>query len=273
MTNTPENHEHSRSNITPGSPDSPSSSIQTRRKQKSLLDQSVPFVLLAGIVLILGLVLMGVIEQRKKQRQVKLKWLLIDMGLAAHNYHDNFNKLPSSTRNEDGVLMHSWQTGLLPFMGGKTIYDSISLSEPWDSESNKNVFETRILNYERPNENLNSTRPSSDQTNYALTSFSANNQVIDFGPGTKFKTITDGLANTILFGEIREGYPAWGKPGNGRDPRIGLNVTGGFGGKQKDVVGILMADGASKFLNEKIDPKVLEALTTPAGGESAPEEF
>jgi hypothetical protein len=89
-------------------------------------------------------------------------------------------------------------------------------------------------------------------------------------PGRKrpFSEITDGTSNAILAGEVNANFEPWGKPGNCRDPRLGLNKSPhGFGSPFIGGGHFLMADGAVKFISENIDPQVLKAIATPDGGE------
>jgi Protein of unknown function (DUF1559) len=51
-----------------------------------------------------------------------------------------------------------------------------------------------------------------------------------------------------------------------RKPYLGKN--GRFGGNHRGECMVLFADGAVRIVREKIDPSVLEALSTIAGGES-----
>jgi prepilin-type processing-associated H-X9-DG protein len=81
--------------------------------------------------------------------------------------------------------------------------------------------------------------------------------------------IRDGTANTILIGESAGNFRPWGHPANVRDPALGVgrNVEGfggpaGAGGAQ-----FLMVDGSVRFIGNQVDPKVIRALGTPAGGD------
>jgi hypothetical protein len=97
--------------------------------------------------------------------------------------------------------------------------------------------------------------------------YSANKHLIDFGPAVAFEDIKDGLATTLLIGEIRDELPPWGKPGNSRDPALGINKSPkGFGGTFYNGCLFAMADGSVRHISETVDTKVIEALGTPAGG-------
>lgn len=58
--------------------------------------------------------------------------------LALHIYHDIHHSLPPAwTTDEKGNRLHSWRVLLLPYMDNAILYEKIRLSEPWDSEYNR----------------------------------------------------------------------------------------------------------------------------------------
>ena len=66
----------------------------------------------------------------------------------------------------------------------------------------------------------------------------------------------------------------WGHPANARDPAVGLGHPAGFGGPWRGgATNVVLADGAATFLSPDIDPAVLTALATPAGGEAVGDGF
>jgi hypothetical protein len=87
-----------------------------------------------------------------------------------------------------------------------------------------------------------------------------------------FAGVTDGLTHTILAGEVANGFMPWAQPGNLRDPSLGINkgpTTFGHPRSSREVH-FLMGDGSVKTLREDIDPTILRAFATPAGGEVIP---
>jgi hypothetical protein len=84
----------------------------------------------------------------------------------------------------------------------------------------------------------------------------------------KLEEITDGTSNTIAIGEVNHAFRPWGDPANWRDPAIGLNRRGGFGGPPGNGgARFVLADGSVRFLSNDTDPAVMKSLATPAGGD------
>ncbi len=95
---------------------------------------------------------------------------------------------------------------------------------------------------------------------------------------TSITDIKDGLATTMAVAETTERGP-WTAGGThtlrgldqGRRPYIGRGQP--FGGNHGGEAIVLFADGSVRSLRESIDPKVFEALSTIAGGESLSTEW
>jgi prepilin-type processing-associated H-X9-DG protein len=85
-----------------------------------------------------------------------------------------------------------------------------------------------------------------------------------------FSAVTDGASNTILIGTVAQRFKPWGHPVNVRDPSRGINKSpDGFGGPASwNGAMFSFCDGHTAFMSNKIDPRVLEQLATPAGGET-----
>ncbi len=88
--------------------------------------------------------------------------------------------------------------------------------------------------------------------------------------------IKDGTSTTMMLTEAENLPGPWFAGGRatvrGLDPThqpyIGVNRQ--LGGTHYGGANVLMADGSVKFVSESVDPKILEALSTIAGGEAVP---
>jgi hypothetical protein len=162
---------------------------------------------------------------------------------------------------------HGWQSHLLPELEQKSLHSSIDYTRAWDDPVNLPHTGTSIDEYRNPNV----PRPWFPAENDAsLTHYAGNVHVLPAGPALRLSDITDGDSQTILLGEVVSEFQPWAAPGNVRDPALGINADShGFGGPSKHggaSFGFL--DGKVSFLNENIDPAVLRAIATPAGGET-----
>jgi len=254
----------------------PESAKRPWRIRSTIMVVSAVFLLFAA-----GISLIGVVHQ--------LAWLadsdkpLLAEGLArrsnsAHNLGDivlgmhNYASASASsvqmpaggTFAPDGSMLHSWETLLLNY----TSYSSggIDKNRPWNDPVNQPYFRDVIPGF--INDSLG-TPPLEDEDKYGLSHYSANIRVMGPNRAMELTEITDGLANTILIGEVNAGFKPWGHPVNWRDPAIGINRgPNGFGGP-RGAGGALfgMADGSVRFISDKIDPAALRALSAPCAGD------
>lgn len=207
---------------------------------------------------------------REIVRRVGSAQRLKGVGLATILHEREHGVLPAGiTADVDGRPLHGWMTPLLPFIGEGELFGRVRLDEPWDSTANAPVFATRVQAYESPGILHEGPAPSPVLADYAA-------NALVFGPGEPMSSgrIDDGVARTILAGEVTAGRGPWGRPGNRRDPRLGIDAASpeSFGGPwDSGVTGLLFADGHVESIGRDIDPRVLEALATPAGGETIPE--
>jgi prepilin-type processing-associated H-X9-DG protein len=94
---------------------------------------------------------------------------------------------------------------------------------------------------------------------------------------TRMADITDGAGTTMLLAETTTANGPWtaGGPSTvrgldpGRSPYVGNR--GQFGGAHPGGAMVAFADGSVRFFRDTIDPKVFEAISTVAGGESLPQ--
>lgn len=196
---------------------------------------------------------------------------LKQMALGVHEYHDQYHALPNGAAvRADGSLGPSWATLILPFIEHEDIYASIQPEESWRSEANRAAYTQEPVNYFADPSLRRQNLPSHDADGYALCDYAANERVLAAGSVMTLDEITDGASNTLLFGEVRENRRPWGDPVNARDPFLGINRHRlGFGPYHPGGADFALCDASVRFLSEKIDPKILNALATPNGGEPA----
>ena len=197
---------------------------------------------------------------------------LKQIGLAVHNYHasEPENALPIiEPFDSRGRQMHSWATMLLPYVERKELFESIDRELPWQDEKNAKPFSQVVGIYRAPY----SGYETHDADDYALMSYAGNIRVLGPEVPKSMEGVTDGTSHTVLGGEVNEGFVAWGSPLNLRDPARGIGRAGGFGGPSKGYTVLLLLDGSVRTVDADIDPRVLRAISTPAGGENLPDDL
>lgn len=181
---------------------------------------------------------------------------LKEIGIGLQNFHDVYKKFPAqASPGRDGKPLLSWRVAILPFVGGRGLYDQFHRDEPWDSEHNRKLIVQMPPVYAAP------ALPA-DMRAKGMTTYLApvgTGTIFGGTEGTSFATITDGTSNTII---VVEAAPAkaviWTKPDDlaidPKDPRAGLT------GQPSRGFHALMADGSVHRLVDSIDPQMLLRL-------------
>jgi hypothetical protein len=198
--------------------------------------------------------------------------------LAIHNYNASHKDAfpPAYSTSPDGKPLLSWRVLILPYLDQQgSLYKEFHLDEPWDSPHNRALIARMPEVYRCPMESTEAARAG--KTRY----------VAPRGTGTFFrgaqpinvKEITDGTSYTIAFidGGDDRAVP-WTKPD---DWDVSPAATDPFRGifeahrsRRRHGTTAAMADGAVRFLTDKIKPATLRALLTVAGNEVvSPEDF
>ena len=179
------------------------------------------------------------------------------IALAFHNYASANGKFPTaSILGPDGKTMHSWRVALLPYIGQQALYNEYKLNESWDSPSNRKVAEKMPAIYRHPE----SKWPNA--ASYFV--FTGKDTLFPGQEGFAFNQILDGASNTIMAVEAVRNIP-WTMPADiPFDPKVLLTELGGF---TPGKFNVMFADGSVKALKTTINPIILRALISPAGGE------
>ena len=187
---------------------------------------------------------------------------LKQIGLAFHNTHSAMGAFPSAAiTSKDGKPLLSWRVMILPYIEEERLYKQFKLDEPWDSEHNKKLINRMPNTYKNPALKLENGKttyvvPTGKETTFA-----------NPAKGVKLNEITDGTSNTLITMEVPASMAVtWTKP---------EDWDGGTAGAiekllaaVKDGFNVGFGDGSVRYMNKKIDPKVLKAILTPDGGET-----
>jgi type II secretory pathway pseudopilin PulG len=216
----------------------------------------------AVIGILVALLLPAVQAAREAARRSQSTNNLKQMMLALMNYHDVKGAFPAhASYSDDGKPLLSWRVHILPYIEEGALYEQFKLDEPWDSEHNRALVAQMPAAYQNPNV---VTEPG--KTNYLAV---VGNECAFNGTkdGMKLQDITDGTSKTIAIVEADADQAVeWTKPDDweyaAENPKAGLGKLrpGGWNAA--------LCDGSVHFISENIDPEMLKALFTRAGGEA-----
>lgn len=189
---------------------------------------------------------------------VKKKMSTISFALM--HYEDRYNTfpVPRSLNNLDayGRPLLSWRVHLLPFIDEQPLYSKFMLDEPWDSPRNRKLLKYLPEIYQTENDSASLTRfrvLSGEQLPY------------DENRSPTYRSVTDGVANTILFVRTaRNKATSWTKPD---DLLLDLDKPLRSLGRLKNSLYCAMMDGNIIQLPRNTTNKLLTAMATHQGDE------
>ncbi|NNJ25107.1 DUF1559 domain-containing protein [Alienimonas chondri] len=233
----------------------------------------------------IGLLLPAVQAAREAARRTQSANNIKQMGLAAHNYYDTFKTLPRGTVEGTDLPVKqrlSFMVALLPFMEQQALAEALDPKQAWNAGPNGRVARSVIPSL------VNPSIPSGPTTDegYAVTHYvgiagvgakaataparTVKTGVFGYDRATKFRDITDGLSNTLMYGSVHENVGPWAQGGPSTirafTQKPYINGPDGFGGHPGGTQ-FGFADGSVQFISENVDPSVLEALSTTSGAE------
>ncbi len=213
-------------------------------------------VVIAIIGILVGLLLPAVQAAREAARRMSCTNNLKQMGLALHNYHDTFGRLPPAGIYAKNVSSSSWsvQARLLPQLEQANLQNLIDWNVAYSLQGN--VSRMRVPTYLCPSEpkdtsRLDPTPTDPNFTHYPL-NYAANvGEWFIFSPQTgtggsglfvingrtNLASVTDGTSNTLAFSEVKAWTPYVRDGGNPSAPNVPPPVqpgdVGSFGGSFK----------------------------------------
>jgi Protein of unknown function (DUF1559) len=204
--------------------------------------------------------------------------------LAMHNYHAEHGGFPAGTHPNAALKPDqrlSWQAEILPYIEMKPVYSLIDFKKTWDDPANRKAAEHPLALFVNPTvgpqtvkglpvtEYVGMAGLGADGPTLPVTSPRAG--VFAYDRVTRISDIKDGTSMTIMIGECNKDLGPWVAGGRAtiraltKKPYV--NGPDGLGGEHPGAWVIGMADGSVHAISTNTDPKVLEALSTIAGGE------
>ncbi|MBA2113118.1 DUF1559 domain-containing protein [Bremerella alba] len=192
-------------------------------------------VVIAIIGVLIALLLPAVQQAREAARRMTCSNKMRQLGIALHNYHDTFGKLPPGRVTSNQI---SWQVQILPQLEQNALFDAISaagaFNQPWEDVAEMTtsgatpLAKTVVDAYLCPsdtgggiNERLGTSPNQFGKSNYvgvfsayynptdpvATNNAGGSDRDATFYDNSKvkFSDITDGLSNTVIVAERRTG--------------------------------------------------------------------
>lgn len=253
--------------------------LGTRPELRKRLKPRLESLLAIGVLsfILFGLLLPAFQPERPRIRSTcrnKLK----QIGLAMLNYHDTVERLPATAGGQPPV---SWRVLLLPYLDQAPMFNAYDQAKRWNESPNAEFLLRDVWVYRCPGVQ----RPADEQGRF-FTSYVAPvgpRTMLRSGEGRQLRDITDGSSNTIAVVEACGLEILWTEP---RDfdvtqGPVGINLKGHgrtdspgvMSGYHTGGVHALFGDGAVRFLSQKTDPAVLNALLTADGGDDSGESW
>ena len=242
-----------------------------------------------GAVLV-ALLLPAVQQAREAARRTQSKNNLKLINLGLMNFHDTYNHYPSGTIPSQKLKpeqRQSWLVSMLPYLDNAAMYNEMNVngmdSAPWDEERLKEFNAVKLSALTNPSQKSESREGEAATTDYVgwagvgkdamlETCKPEKKGIFGYDRRTRLQDISDGASNTIIVSDVvGDSRGPWAQGGHStiraltRQPYV--NGPDGIGSPHAGGFNAALADGAVRFISNKIDPTVMEALATRAGGE------
>jgi prepilin-type N-terminal cleavage/methylation domain-containing protein len=197
--------------------------LSTKRSGFTLVEL---LVVIAIIGILVALLLPAVQAAREAARRTSCTNNLKQLGLAAHNFHDTYKRLPSSVRPAGltSAPRIAGLTFLLPFVEKQNMYDRYDQSQNWHAPVNRPIVSQTVETFLCPSspqpqrlDGLPEASPWTADVN-ACTDYSptigvdqrlltaglvdrAGDGILVKNGTPRLADVTDGLSNTILYAE------------------------------------------------------------------------
>jgi len=224
-----------------------------------------------------AILLPAVQSVREAARRTNCIGQLKMFGLAMHNFHSTKNRFPAAyVTDRSGQPTLSWRTLLLPYLEDSALYNQCRFNEPWDSPHNRALAPGLHIGMSGvyPAYHCASDGDSDGlDTSYVMV---VGKGTISAGPNpVRIQDITDGTSHTIGLAEMAESGIPWMAPRDLKFDEMSFKINDFpnqcIRSRHPGIVNVGLLDASAQSLNEDINPKVLKAMLTIAGGEEIPE--
>ncbi|QDT22891.1 DUF1559 domain-containing protein [Gimesia chilikensis] len=179
-------------------------------------------VVIAIIAILIALLLPAVQQAREAARRSTCKNNLKQIGLALHNYHDNFKMFPPGAIRDTYSGLDSWSTSqitwigrILPFLDQAPLYNKINFElAPGNGGSNAALRKTKLPSVRCPSDSSRQPNSGYAPTNYLAcrgTEGGAGNDRFDsmfsLNSRMRIRDVDDGTSNTMMVSETFANAP------------------------------------------------------------------
>lgn len=177
-------------------------------------------VVIAVIGVLISLLLPAVQSARAAVRRTQCSNNLRQLALAMHNYNDAMRVLPDcwyDSHMSDGLSEWSWGALVLPFVEQNPLYDQCDFRIQPSRGINRSLVSTCVDVFRCPSEIVAKTYQLSFSTDeeedrpveFPIDNYGFNERLGRGNRCWRLHEITDGLSNTIMFGEIAAYEQEW----------------------------------------------------------------
>jgi len=211
------------------------------------------FCVVLAVLALAALLLSGIRAARRAARASQHSNDLKQIGLAIHNFHDSYNRLPSAVRKDKaGRTLCSWRFRILPWV--EAIMIEAHYNKPWDDPANRwfssHPFPVYCWASERES-------PASANTN--VVAITGPGTALDGDRPIQFSEIPP---DTILAIEIADSGIHWMEPGDLSIDRVPETIAEGVDGQG---VHVLFADCSVRMLRPDVSLEDLKKSFTIEG--------
>ncbi|TXT36249.1 MAG: hypothetical protein FD138_1046 [Planctomycetota bacterium] len=225
---------------------------------------------LLAVVIFVGLLFLPIESQREVGHRPfgGCKNNLKQIGLALHNYHDQYKTFPPAfILGPNGRPWHSWRVLLLPFLNEEKLYAEYRFDEPWNGPHNSLLSKRRPDVFVCPmaKKHLDLSHTTYVAAVGAETAWSGEEPI-------EFNDISDSASNTVLVFEVRDARIPWLAPDDLAFDEACVVPSRQSGRRpssfSENGVYVLLCDGAVRLVSLTIDPVIWRALLTRDGCET-----
>jgi len=213
------------------------------------------------LVVTICLVAPAIQQARETARRTQSRNNLKLIGLALHNYHDNYDQFPpGGVFDQDGMGYHGWTSSLLAYLDVTPWYNQINFNIPWDDPRQVDLFRDLVRTQSHYWLNPSSTAPARRSDGLVLNHYAGNQSIF-------YRNSSVGLhrhgvhSGQLLVADALDRHMPLGCPYAWRDVTLGFMADPeGFGCRPRNMTQCLMADGTVREIAGEADSAVIKAM-------------